>query len=626
MPLRYLVLFILLLCAWSLMGQRAPTFSGGRGAPNTANRSRPDSIQRPPLSYNYFKINRLGFLEKYTDTISGRPLFTDLQNQDLHHLRLGNAYSSTMPADWERKSDPGVYMGLRSYQVYDRYFHPDIISSPNRPVAIAEYGTRFGDGLNNIIIQFNRTFARQITFGFNVFSGKSDGQFQNQESNHNRLDFNLLQSSKKGRRSSYAHFSIYRNGEEMNGGLTDPGSINTPIVGGNINRSVNSTDGAAQLKNTNFKLGTSVLLGVDSIKKPVEKMVFVEMGSKAERFGYTETNISENDMARYAPLRLASGSLDNRMYNRNYYLKSGVQLKSQNASASGSIHLINNRLRRDSLDDVSGLQTFAVINADYAVSQKLNVAFNGYQSVTGISESRAAAQLNYGSGPHKIRLAMTVSSNAPNVFQNRFAIGGIEQWANDFINEKHINTILAYTNDIWKTTVDLSFVRVEDLIYFTPIASYGQSAEPFTIYRASIRQSLSFFGLTLDNHFLIQSVSDDQILPLPQLSSRHDLSTRLSFFKKRLNTRFGCIVWLQDATPLPSYHPVINDFYFPGNEQMARYIRVLPYLRATIDSFEVFVSADDVINQAFNRHHFSVNGYAEFDSRINLGVRWMFLD
>ena len=226
-----------------------------------------DSVQKPPLKVDYFEIDELGFIDKRIDSIDRKGLRVDLLQDDIDHLGLGNYYSATLPIRFDFKLQRGNKLGIRSYDIYQPYVPTGIIISPNRPLVSGYYGTRFEDGHRNINLDFSRTFARKITFGFRIFSGDSDGQYTHQSASFNAIEFNVLQRSKKDRRISYLHFHIHRNKELLNGGLSNPQDIFTRLPGGNLSYNVINDDADLNLKKTTFRMGTSITLGVDSIQQ-----------------------------------------------------------------------------------------------------------------------------------------------------------------------------------------------------------------------------------------------------------------------------------------------------------------------------------------------------------------------
>ncbi len=613
-----------MLTSMGILAQRFPgeDFSGrGGSGPMVA-----DTVKKPPLSLKYYQIRDIGYTVLTADTLATRPPFADLQNDDIHHQRLGNMFSATLPVRFNRPVSPGNKIGIKSYHIYDRHFRSGYIPSPNRPLATAQYATRFNDGHNNIGIDFNRTFARDITFGIHLFAGKSEGQFQNQRSNYNRLEFNLVQESNTRKRASYAHFSIYRNGEEMNGGLSDPSSINQPVVGGNASRPVNSSDAAMRLKNTNVKIGTILRLGVDTIPVKVKKSVFVEVGSFSNTFGYQESSLSTSDKERYTPLRLTGDLLDAKIQNRNLFEKIGLRLLSDKFEFSGGLRILHNSVLQDTLSEVKRTQIFINSVGNYKVNRSTSLSFNIYQEAAANPENKYAVDLRHRIKQHRFKLSAYIASDRPGIVQSKLAFDGEIQWENSFNNENALAASLNYTNEKTASYGTISYIQIKNLVYQSRFGNYSQFNGAFKVYSAELRQRFSVFNITLDNTIYVQSISNEEIISLPKLSSRHDFNTRLNFFKKRLRTRFGVVVWLQDSSTLPSFHPIINDFYFPDVTKTARYIRVMPYLRARIDSLEFFIATDDLINQSLNRHHFSVSGYAEPDTRINLGFRWRLLD
>ena len=111
-----------MLTSMGILAQRFPgeDFSGrdasGQTGPMVA-----DTVKNPPLSLKYYQIRDIGYTVLTADTLATRPPFADLQNDDIHHQRLGNMFSATLPVRFSRPVSPGNKIGIKSYHIYDRH-------------------------------------------------------------------------------------------------------------------------------------------------------------------------------------------------------------------------------------------------------------------------------------------------------------------------------------------------------------------------------------------------------------------------------------------------------------------------------------------------------------------------
>ena len=602
---------------------RDGNFSGNSSSFQTAR----DSVQKPPLNIRYFEIDELGFLADRRDTIVKRDLAVDLLQGDIHHLRLGNIYSAALPVRAELTKAKGQTLGVDSYNVYRNYQLSGIVTSPNRVMVNGYYGTRFGDGSRNINLDFSRTFARNITLGFRVLSGKSTGQFSHQASNFNTLEFNVVQRSKKDKRRSYAHFEIVKNSEQLNGGLVDPESVFTPLASGNQQYSVNNNDTDFSLKNTYFKLGTSITLGRDSIPSKIKKIAFAEIGSKKERFLHIEpTKGSFEDLA-YLPVIFPSNVDTFQRANLDIYQKLGLSLKSSSWEVNSNIQFVQNSVSQKDTTSENRLQFYVNANAKYRI-KRFNIEATGFQEIGGLNERNLKLNLDWRSRQHVAQATIESGSEASGIFQREFYLDNNVFWQNDdFLNQNYFNGKLSYANKKTKTEVTLKYETISNFIYLDPSSIYSQALSNITFQSAELKQDLKLAFIRLSNTLFFQNISDRTILDLPRISSRHDLSLSVSFFKKRLKTKIGSLIWFQDASTRPSFHPFLNDFFFPSADQRSQLLRISPYIKADISGLEIFISWDDLERGYYrNRHFFNVTNYPSFDSRINLAFRVRLLD
>jgi len=596
-----------------------------------------DTAQRPPLQVRYFKINDIGYLEDHLDTIPKGINKVDIILDDIHHYRLGSFYSAVMPSRFRLKTDRGNNLGIDSYDKYREYLPLGIITSPNRVIMKGYYATRFGDALRNINIDFSRTFARKISFGFRIYSGESTGQFAHQESKFSGIEFNITQRSNKDRRRSYAHFNIVRNQDQINGGLSIPDNVFTESSLGNLSYTVNNSDPSLDLKNTTFKMGTSITLGVDSIETDVEKIAFAEIGTEKERFNHIEANKSPIDQMAYLPVQFLNRADTFIRSNLNIYEKIGIKLKGDQWSLGSNIQIIQQlESQKDTISSkINNGQYF--INVDGAYKwNKLTGKINGYQELGGRSERKLDLSIHWKKRFHRAVAYITTGSEAPGLFQESMTFNNTTLWQNDFSNQSHLALGLKYTNPKTKTTVHAKALRVNDYVYMkssipsgqlSPALSFAQDIPTINIQSLEVSQDFKFKFIELSNLFFIQTLSEKEAIQLPELSSRHDVSLAVSFFKKKLKTKVGSIIWMQRSTGTPSFHPFLNEFYYPSPPTPRDFIRISPYIRADISGLEVFISYDDLergLNS--NLHYFDVQGYPSLDSKINLAFRVRLLD
>ncbi|MEE9373495.1 MAG: putative porin [Saprospiraceae bacterium] len=585
-----------------------------------------DSIEKPPLKVDYYQLDEMGYIQKTLQSIVQKEHSTDLLQDDLRHFGLGNIFSAITSVRFQFHGKKGNELGIDSYDLYREYVPTGILSSPNRPVVKGAYGTRFNDGHRNINLDFSRTFARNITFGFRIFSGKSDGQYNHQNSSFNALEFNILQRSKKDRRRSYIHFNILRNKESLNAGLTNPSEIINAISGGNIGYSVINNDSEVNLKNTVFRMGTTITLGRDSIPQKWIKIGFAEIGSEKERFRHIEKTIDEDDMTSYLPIIIPDFIDTINISSHNIYEKFGLRIKSENVSLSSGLQIMQNIVSQDSIFNVNRNQIFLNTRASFSINKGLKSDVSFYQEVGGLKERNLMANIQFRKFDHKLTGYLAFGSEASGVFQTSLLIGKNPVWSHQFSNQNYFNIGIKYQNVKWNTTIHIKNTTVQNYIYLNHLKLYNQTASSLNIISTEMDQKFSFGFLHINNKILLQSVNDETIISLPKISTRHDIAFSISFFKKKLKTRIGSIIWYRSNSNLPLFHAFLNDFYFDNTTLSSHYFRVSPYIKADISGLEVYVGIDDLENMIRGTRRFNVSGYPQLDSRINLAFRVRLLD
>ena len=585
-----------------------------------------DSIKKPPLRIDYFLIEEMGFISRSLDTLVQRGLSVDLLQDDLDHLSLGNFFSAILPVRFEFQNGIGNKLGVKSYDIFKKYVPTGTIISPNRPVVKGYYGSRFQDGHRNINLDFSRTFARNITFGFRVYSGKSVGQFNHQESAFNALEFNIVQRSKKDRRRSYMHFHILRNTEEMNGGLVDPADVFNPIAGGNASYSVNNTDALLNLKSTTFRLGTSITLGVDTIVQKWSKIAFAEIGSEKDRFRHIDPDVTETNEALYLPIVLSKGIDTVRNSNWNIYEKIGLSLKNEKISLTASLQFIQNTQSQDLIDNVFRNQVFINAESSLKISKSTKGMASLYQELGGLNERNFTISATSNFRRNSLIAYFSNGSEAPGLFQSELSINANPVWEPSLSNQTYNKIGVKFDNREWNTRVHIRHVNLSNYIYLNPLRTYINSPGRFSINSLELSHKWSWKFLNLSNLIYLQDINDESILSLPQISTRHDLSLDISFFKRKLKTRLGTLLWFRSSYITPSFHPFLNDFYFDSSTSTNANLRIAPYIKANISGLEIYLGMDDLENALRKTNRFEVNNYPVLDSKVNLAFRIRLLD
>ncbi len=214
---------------------------------------------------------------------------------------------------------------------------------------------------------------------------------------------------------------------------------------------------------------------------------------------------------------------------------------------------------------------FAGYNAgDYSLSGSVNLKLDRVGSLKAIALSQAYE---------------------PSIFQSRFYISGFEFWNNDF--QKTLETKLGGTLTIDKTntTISTNFHLLDNYIYLDTLGIANQKDEIFAISQLIVKQNFKLGVLHLDNVVVLQQ-TNDEILALPQIYSRHKLYVESPVFKNKVLLRIGAATVFHTSYKARRYQPIIGQFY-NSNQTLKYYPQVDPFLSFKRERLRFYVRMEN---------------------------------
>jgi len=210
-------------------------------------------------------------------------------------------------------------------------------------------------------------------------------------------------------------------------------------------------------------------------------------------------------------------------------------------------------------------------------------------------------------------------------------------WYNDFKNEK-INNFEFEAQTKW-FTASAQYTILNDHLFFadtyagvTPVDEVDPLlVKPFqyqnTINYLSVKVSreFRFWKLGLDNTLLYQNVGQsDNILNVPELTTRNTLYFSDNFFKKALYLQTGITFQYFTKYYGNNYNPLIGEFYVQEEKKFGDFPLMDFFINAKIRQFRVFLKAEH-FNSGFTGYNFySAPDYPYRDFTIRFGVIWDF--
>lgn len=204
-------------------------------------------------------------------------------------------------------------------------------------------------------------------------------------------------------------------------------------------------------------------------------------------------------------------------------------------------------------------------------------------------------------------------------------------WDNDDLSKEFRTRVEGELNiERWGTNLKAGVENLKHYTYFNREAMPEQHSGNIQVLSATLTQNFRLGIFHLDNEVTWQKSSNEGVLPLPQLSTYHNLYLLTKLAKKVLTVQLGAEVVYFTKYYAPAYAPGIQQFHLqPENDQVE--IGGYPFLNAYINMHlkrtRIYVMATHLNQGMGNRNSFTVPHYPVNPKMfLRLGVSWNFYD
>ncbi len=165
--------------------------------------------------------------------------------------------------------------------------------------------------------------------------------------------------------------------------------------------------------------------------------------------------------------------------------------------------------------------------------------------------------------------------------------------------------------------------------YYKNNAQVSQSTDNIQVFSAILNQKLRAGIFHLDAEIAYQKSSDNEVLPLPELSMYGNLYLRAALAKKVLHVELGADVRYFTKYYAPDYSPVIGQFYNqnPDNKiEIGSYPIVNVYANLHLKRTRIFVMMYHINQGSGNARSFLAPHYPINPKMFKIGISWNFFD
>lgn len=197
-------------------------------------------------------------------------------------------------------------------------------------------------------------------------------------------------------------------------------------------------------------------------------------------------------------------------------------------------------------------------------------------------------------------------------------------WNNHFNKEKR----LFAQGSVSKKGYVLSgeFGTIGDLIYYNLHAKPEQSATGVSYFTANLSKLLSWNHFHLDNNISYQSISNREIMPLPQLLIRECVYFQSSVFKKVLKYQIGVDIFYYSTHYGYAYMPALNLYHVQNETQTGSYPYIDLFLNLQLKRAFFFLKMEHFNKGMSGTNYYQVPGYPYPPRSFKFGIRWALFD
>lgn len=156
-----------------------------------------------------------------------------------------------------------------------------------------------------------------------------------------------------------------------------------------------------------------------------------------------------------------------------------------------------------------------------------------------------------------------------------------------------------------------------------------QNSGNIQVFSAALRQDFKLGIFHLDNEITYQKSSNQDVLPLPDLTLYHNLYIKFGLAKKVLQIEMGADVRYFTQYYAPDYAPAIGQFYLQNKEtryKLGGYPLLNGYINLHLKRTRIFIAMYNLIQGQGEKSYFLAPHYPLNPRLLKFGLSWNFFD
>ena len=602
-----------------------------------------------------------------------------------HYTYLGNLGSPRISHIFFERKDPEQFFFLDPYDFTVIEPEDVVYTNTKSPFTNLTYYKQGGssDGEERFKAYFAVNANKRLGFGFNIDYVYGRGKYMNQSTALFNGDLFAYYLGDKYN----MHFSFINDNLKVaeNGGIVDDRYVTRPLdmaEGGKVNANDEIPTNLSQVWNHNtgyhafltHRYNVGFYRENPDAKDTVNTEVFVPVTS----FLHTlKVDINRRQYISY-------DETQNQQYFQNNYLTDvqrdkteqlavkntfGISLREgfNKWAKAGLTAFMSHEYRRFTMTDTIARTPGQRIPTDYVENtisvggqlikeQGQTLHYNVMGEIALVGEDAGQFQIQ-GKGDLNFRLfsdtvrleANAYIKNLNPIFYYRHFHSKHYWWDNDDLS-KIMRTRLEgkLSVDRWKTQLKAGVENIKNYTYldntsvkYTETSSdkevttykndvaVRQNSGNIQVFSAALRQDFKLGIFHLDNEITYQKSSNQDVLPLPELTLYHNLYIKFGLAKKVLQIEMGADVRYFTQYYAPDYAPAIGQFYLQNKEtryKLGGYPLLNGYINLHLKRTRIFIAMYNLIQGQGEKSYFLAPHYPLNPRLLKFGLSWNFFD
>ena len=630
--------------------QEIPDGALGMGSKQLDNSKQLDSLGYSEVKsvIKTWKLTDLGTRRTSTilDTVLG-----DQQNYNpIYKRSISNSYLGNLGSAYQSN----IYMNRRSeddflfFQTYRTYLlKPEDITYFNTTTPytrlLYETGGPKGRSENLLKVLHTQNIKPNWNFGVTYNLISSDGQYQNQKTK--LYDFSVFSNYRKRNYEFYLITNTNHININENGGLLKD-SLLTQTNDAPENIQVNLEETKTSLTNFNFFMNHSYGLGNEREIVNDQDTTYVYALNVVYNLAY------ENNSWKFVENILNDNFYSNYLYSENDSFDKVEQSKVEN-----SFQLVFNEndnkwirlgARFGILNTLSKYNLRRFANAYSLVQQDKRIHRNevlaSLYSLSGNSFNWTAKGRytfeGYGQNDFHLSYLLTkwigekdkgngfsikgvLESNRPKFMLNEF-YGNHQQWNQNLDKIAELTAKIEYFNENHNFKAGVQFNQIKNYTYFDLNALPQQAGNGISVFTGYIEKNFNLGHFHLNQKIVSQNSSNDNILPLPDLSLYSNNYYQNNFFAGALGLQTGLSIRYNSSFYASNYMPSTGQFFLQNERQLGDYPKINLYFNIRIKRTRIFVMYEHANAAIGSKNYFTSLHYPINPAMLKYGLVWTF--